>query len=135
KANQAAIGLFGPKLESDSTMLSAIWAEEGESAEQFLARWERSTPAVVRLKLQGKGAVVNSFSICIAAFHREAEKRFAFQLFPEWPSVPAENKGRIVEMNLAHKKKLDCALHLAGTFSFVLITPLARLMGSPSLSF
>ena len=47
RANQSAIGLFGPMLEGDSTSLSALWAEESETAEQFLARWERAATAVV----------------------------------------------------------------------------------------
>src|SRR6266478_3702585 len=74
-ANQAAIELFGPKLETDSTMLSALWAEQTESSEQFLARCERSGPAVVPLKLLGKGAAVILFSTYIAAFNWEGEKR------------------------------------------------------------
>src|SRR6267143_6299423 len=69
KANQAAIALFGSKLESDSTMLSALWADETQPVEQFLAHWERSGAAVVRLKLLGKGAAVTVFSTYISGFH------------------------------------------------------------------
>src|SRR5437764_13859239 len=97
RANPAAIGLFGSQLESGSTMFTALWAEEAESVEQFLARWERSAAAVVPLKLHGKGAVVTTFSASIVALYWDGEKRFIFQLFPEAPPAPAENRGPIVE--------------------------------------
>src|SRR5712692_5706477 len=83
KANQAAIALFGAKLESDASMLSALWAEETESAEQFLTRWEGSAAAVAPLRLLGKGAVVATFSTHISGFQLEEQSRFLFQIFPE----------------------------------------------------
>src|SRR5260221_9877400 len=82
KANQAAIALFGAKLESDATMLSALWAEETESAEQFLTRWERSTAAVAPLRLLGKGAAVTTFSTHISEFHLEEERRVFVSRIP-----------------------------------------------------
>ena len=133
RANQAAIDLFGAKLEGDSTSLSALWAEEGETVEQFLARWDRSAMAVVPLKLLGRGAAVTTFSTYIGAFLWEEEKRFVFQLLPEPPSAATENKGQLVETNLAHKQKLDCALQLARTVALDFNNALTSILGHSSL--
>ena len=134
KANQAAIGLFGTKLEHDSTMLSALWAEEGATVEQFLVDWERSPAAAVRLKFLGKGAAVSTFSTHIATFHWEEEKRFIFQLFGEAAvSGAAENKPQVMETNLAHKQKLDCALQLARTVALDFNNALTSILGHTSL--
>src|SRR2546428_5112080 len=133
RANQAAIDLFGAKLEGDSTSLSALWAEEGETVEQFLARWDRSAMAVVPLKLLGRGAAVTTFSTYIGAFLWEEEKRFVFQLLPEPPSTATENKGQLVETNLAHKQKLDCALQLARTVALDFNNALTSILGHSAL--
>lgn len=133
KANQAAIGLFGTMLEGETTMLSALWAEPAESAEQFLARWERSTPAVVPLKLHGKGGMVTTFNAWIASFNWEGQKRFVFQLFPELASGPAEHRAPVIEANLAQKQKLDCALQLARTVALDFNNVLTSILGHASL--
>ncbi len=133
KANQAAIALFGSKLETDSTMLSALWAEEGEPPEQFLARCERSAATVVPLKLLGKGAAVTTFAAYISAFHWEGEKRFIFQLLPDLERRAVEHKGPVLEANLAHKQKLDCALQLARTVALDFNNALTTILGHTSL--
>ena len=78
-ANQAAIAFFGPKLEGEGLSLSALWADQIETAEQFLARWERSAVAVIPIKYYGKGGTVATFatSICSA---RDGQQRYIFQL-------------------------------------------------------
>jgi len=131
-ANQAAIDLFGPKLETDSTMLSALWAEQAESVEQFLARCERSSPAVVPLKLLGKGAAAILFSTYISTFNWEGEKRWIFQLH-EWPLTPVENKGPAPEASAAHKQKLDRALQLARSVALDFNNALTSILGHASL--
>ena len=133
QANQAAIAWFGSKLESDSTMLSALWAEEVEPSEHFLARCERFTGTAVPLKLLGKGAAVTTFPTYIATFHWEGEKRFIFQLFPELASKSGENKAPVLEANLAHKQKLDCALQLARTVALDFNNALTTILGHTSL--
>ncbi len=133
KANQAAIALFGARLESDATMLSALWAEETESAEQFLARWERSATPVAPLRLLGKGAVVTTFSTHISGFHLEEERRFLFQIFPEAAPSASDNKGPLAETNLGHKQKLECALQLARTVALDFNNALTSILGHTSL--
>ena len=81
-ANQAAIAFFGPKLEGEGISLSALWAEQGTSLEQFLSQWERSPVAVHPLKYRGKGGAVVTFSTYLCST-REAQKRYIFQLIQE----------------------------------------------------
>jgi PAS domain-containing protein len=46
-ANQAAVAFFGHKLEGEGLSLSALWADQKETAEQFLAHWERAPANVM----------------------------------------------------------------------------------------
>src|SRR5688572_8563107 len=78
-ANQAAISFFGPRLEGDGLLLSALWAELIETADQFLARWERSPATVIPIKYHGKGGTVATFDTYICGV-RDGQKRYIFQL-------------------------------------------------------
>jgi signal transduction histidine kinase len=100
--------------------------------EQFLARCERSSAAVVPLKLLGKGAEVLLFSAYIAAFHWEGEKRLLLQLH-DWPLAAVENKATGLDGSLAHKQKLDCALQLARTVALDFNNALTSILGHASL--
>ena len=131
QANQAAIEVFGSGLENGSTVLSALWADETESVEQFLARWERSPAALAALKLTGKGAAVTVFSAHIATVHGE-EKRLLFQLFGEPGAIP-EGKPSSVDSHTAHKQKLDCALQLARSVALDFNNALSSILGHTSL--
>lgn len=101
-ANQAAVNLFGAKLESDATSLGALWPEHSESAEQFLNRWERSAPAMVPVHFCGKGGAVHSFNTYISALHRDGQNRFLFQLLPT-PKPPPE-----LEVSPPEPKEEEC---------------------------
>jgi len=135
KANQAALALFGSKLESDSTVLSALWANQEESAEQFLGRLERAIPAVATLKLQTKGGTGTSFSTSICSLNWEVGKRYIFQLFPEQPREAVDAKSPLPESNGngAHKQKLDCALQLTRTVALDFNNALTSIIGHASL--
>src|ERR1035437_70483 len=70
RANQAAIKMFGPPLEGASPLLSAIWSpENGTTAEQFLAHWERAPASTVSLgfRVKGGGTATCATSICSCA--------------------------------------------------------------------
>lgn len=114
-------------------MLSAVWGNEAEPVEQFLGHWERSPSAVVPVKLLVKGGTVTTLSACIASLHWEEEKRFVFQFFPEKTPAAPEHKGPTVEVNLAHKQKLDCALQLARTVALDFNNALTGILGHASL--
>lgn len=146
RANQVAIDFFGPKVDVDSTLLSAIWSEENEcSPEQFLVRLERCATAVIPLKFRGKGAGVTLFSTCICPLNRDGEKRFLLQLFRDSPAsslkpaspastpTPPETGPQTVEANLAQKQKLDCALQLTRTVALDFNNALTSILGHTSL--
>ncbi len=83
RANQAALQLFGPVLDSDSTSLASILSEHNNNppAEQVLSAWERSTPASVRLTFRTKGGTDTAFDTWICSWTREGDKRFLLQLY------------------------------------------------------
>src|SRR5215472_2454476 len=75
RANPLAVRLFGAALEGETPRLSAIWSpENGATAEQFLARWERAPTATAPLKFRGKGGNPLSFPTAICAFTKDAQK-------------------------------------------------------------
>ena len=144
-ANAAAVDFFGPKLEGDGLMLSALWAEEGEGADQFIARWERSAHLMAPIKFRGKGGVTTTFStyVCSGRAGLNGQKRYVFQLFKEPAPViapvtasppEAATDARTPAMEaLAHKQKLDCAMQLARTVALDFNNALTGVLGHTSL--
>ena len=144
-ANAAAVEFFGPKLEGDGLMLSALWAEEGESADQFITRWERSSHVMVPIKFRGKGGAAVTFStyVCAARAGLNGQKRFVFQLFkehvPAITPVPVAPADALADARtpgveaLAHKQKLDCAMQLARTVALDFNNALTGVLGHTSL--
>ena len=135
-ANAAAVNFFGPVMEGESVSLGAIWGEEGETAEKFLACWEHSATPVLALKFRAKGAAITTFSTYICT-SKEGQKRFILQLLreppPAAPAPPADSKIQTVESSLAHKQKLDCALQLARTVALDFNNALTSILGHTSL--
>ena len=132
RANQAAVKTFGQALEGQAPLLSAIWAPENSStAELFLAHWERSPAPNVPLKLRVKGGGIHNFSASICAFSKDGQKFLIFQLFSEVAAADAKAPG--IEMGLAQKQKLECALQLARTVSLDFNNALTSILGYTSL--
>src|SRR5262245_54425760 len=85
-ANQAAIQLFGARLEGEASSLAALWAQPNETVEHFLSRCERSAASVVSVRYNGKGGRVATFATYICAL-RDLQKRYLFQLIQEQPET------------------------------------------------
>ena len=133
RANQAAVKVFGGTLEGASPLLSAIWpAENGVTAEQFLAQRERSLTATSPLKFRVKGGGTALFLVSICTFSKDDQRCFVFQMFPE-SAVQAAGKGAPAETGLLQKQKLDCALQLARTVSLDFNNALTSILGHTSL--
>lgn len=147
RANQAALNAFGPALDpalrrsasnptaegaqSAGPLLSAIWSpENGRTAEQFLAQWERSPfpPTALRFHVQGGGMATFATSIC--SFTKEAERWFILQMFPE-TVLSAGNLGH--DTTIIHKQKLDCALQMARSVALDFNNALTSILGYSSL--
>src|SRR5262245_40583342 len=72
RANQAAIQLFGPVLESDSTSLVSLLSNDNDpTPDKILAVWERSVPATALLKFRTKGGLEAVFDTYICSFNRD----------------------------------------------------------------
>src|SRR5262245_22585110 len=142
-ANQAAITFFGPKLEGEGLLLSALWAEEGETVEQFLARWERSAAATIPLRYHAKGGSTVTFATYICAV-RAMQKRYLFQLIrsQDMGSSPLTDLSRLGvpegkpmpgETAIFQKQKLDCAMQLTRSVALDFNNALTGILGHTSL--
>ena len=144
-ANQAAVDFFGPKLEGESLSLSALWADPGESAEQFLAHWERSPTAFKPIRFCGKGGKVATFDTCICSA-RDTQKRYIFQLIQDRTrSTPGGGGNDLSALGIAEgnpggndtmmfqKQRLDCALQLTRSVALDFNNVLTGILGHTSL--
>jgi hypothetical protein len=134
RVNPAAVRLFGPTLEGETPLLSAIWATENNiTPEQFLAQWERSPSPSVAIKFRGKGGGTVAFLASICSFLKDSQKYFLVQLLPETSSSPSHHEGETAETSLAQKQKLECALQLARTVALDFNNALTSILGHTSL--
>jgi two-component system cell cycle sensor histidine kinase/response regulator CckA len=134
RASPAAVKVFGSVLEGEAPRLSALWAtENGTTAEQFLAQWERSpTPTVsVRLRIKGGSVITSNASLC--SFNKDEQKSFVLQLPPDAAGSAEEPKSPSAESGLVQKQKLECALQLARTVSLDFNNALTTILGHTSL--
>jgi len=134
RANAAAVKLFGAPLEGDSALLSTIWAaENGRTAEQFLASWESAPTACPILKFRVKGGGVVAHPTAICSVQKDGERFFVLQLVGVvLPAGGSETKGPGREAE-AQKQKLDCALQLARSVSLDFNNVLTGILGHTSL--
>jgi two-component system, cell cycle sensor histidine kinase and response regulator CckA len=133
RANSAAIDVFGAKVEADPAPLSGLWTSENEGdPAAFLQRVASSKAVVGLLKLRGKGIAITPFNASVCVLEREGTKFFLFQLFP-FTAAPgagrADAKGASVEINVAQKQKLDCALQLTRTVALDFNNTLTAILG------
>lgn len=132
RANASASAFFGPKVEGDSAVLSNIWASDNEStADVFLERVTSAKTMTSPLKLRGKGLAMTPFTANVCALERNGTKTFLFQLFqPHNPNGTGKSdKVQSVEINLAQKQKLDCALQLTRTVALDFNNTLTAILG------
>jgi signal transduction histidine kinase len=133
RANPAAVKAFGPVLEGETPLLSAIWsAENGLTVEQFLAHWGNSPTETTALKFVIRGGGVGVFSMLICSFIHDDGKYFVFQAAQATVAAGDEN-NQSPEAILAQKQKLDCALQLARAMSLDFNNALTGVLAHTSL--
>jgi two-component system cell cycle sensor histidine kinase/response regulator CckA len=131
-ANPAASKALGQKLEAGVTKLSEILAAGNEvSAEQLLARAGGASKPATLLKLHDLAGAGVSHLASVCEVTSEGQKYFLIQLLPG-PVAQSETKGPVVEVGLAHKQKLDCALQLARTIALDFNNALTSILGYTS---
>lgn len=145
RANAAAVSVFGPVLESDSSLLASIWAPENEvSAEVFLVRLLRTQTSTISLHLRTKGGSITTFDANVCAVAGAGQKLVLFQFHrveastakpaPPPPAPPAAAPSPAAEASVqAQKQKLECALQLARTVSLDFNNALTIILGHVSL--
>jgi signal transduction histidine kinase/ActR/RegA family two-component response regulator len=151
RANSAAVQQLGTIMEGDSALAASIWSSDNElTAEEFMARLERSSSPRTRLSLRVKGGASCRFDAHICTATAEGRKVHLFQLLPPAdpePEVSANSPGRAAAAGaaaaedeavnasgtLAHKQKLDCALQLTRTLAHDFNNALTGILGHTSL--
>ncbi len=133
RANVAAQDFFGEKVESATAPLAALWTNEnGADAAGFLQRVKTSKAVTAPLKLRGKGVAITPFNASVCLLTRDGAPLYLFQLFPVTAASTAarpDGKGQSVEINLAQKQKLDCALQLTRTVALDFNNTLTAILG------
>ena len=136
--NAASKNVFGPAVSGDAANLASIWAvENGATATDFLARWEKSPTVAGILKFKTVGGVVKPFFTSICPFLNDGKKYFVLQLLPG-DGLPASapmsaELPATVSGDAALKQKLDCVLQLARTVSLDFNNVLTGVLAHTSL--
>ena len=133
RANAAAIELFGSRVEGGAAPLTNIWTSEtGVEPPAFLQKVNAAQSFSAPLRLRGKGLAITSFNVSVCLIDRSGTPFYLFQLFPaaqtNGPARPVDGKGS-VEINLAQKQKLDCALQLTRTVALDFNNTLTAILG------
>jgi signal transduction histidine kinase len=133
RANAAAVDFFGGKVEGGAAPLAALWTNEnGADAPAFLERVKVSKAVTAPLKLRGKSIAITAFNASVCLIERDGAASYLFQLFPIAPAnsaARADGKPQSVEINLAQKQKLDCALQLTRTVALDFNNTLTAILG------
>ncbi len=133
RANAAALQAFTPALGGASPLLSAIWSREnGQTAEQFLAGWERAPRPMLVLKFHGKNGSTVAYETSVCAFTRDEEKLFLLQLLMMKEVTPPGPRTEGEQTSMFQKQKLDCALQLTRTVALDFNNALTGILGHTS---
>jgi signal transduction histidine kinase len=158
KANAAAVQVLGTVMEGESALSASIWSPDNpNTAEEFLARLERSSAPMKPLRFRVKGGATFSYDTYVCLVLRDGNKYHLFQLFapvarePEARAAvarPAEGQGggpdragafagladsRAIEPGLVQRQKLECALQLTRTVALDFNNALTTILGHTSL--
>src|SRR5580765_3587763 len=131
--NKAAYEWFGERLET--LQLSAIWTIAQNELE-WQQMWQNPGGAR-RLKLHDKNNNEVEVTALICRVQEPGHEELVFQVVADAP-VPAPSPAapavapQGVELNLAHKQKLDCALHLTRTVALDFNNALTTILGHAS---
>jgi signal transduction histidine kinase len=152
QTNEAAVTVLGTVMRGESALSASIWSpENGQTAEEFLARTERKGAPPNSLKFRTKGGGTATFNTFVCPVMRGGQKSFLFQLLPESgaagraatapagkpatdpkPGPPAAPAAPAVS-DTAQKQKLDCALQLTRTVALDFNNALTTILGHTSL--
>jgi signal transduction histidine kinase/CheY-like chemotaxis protein len=129
--NKAASDWFGDRLET--LQLSEIWAGATDPV-KWQALWDQLTASPRKLKLIDKKGVEADVSALVCRVRAQDHEQLLFQILELSLSVPEKPAGtaQAVAIDVAHKQKLDCALHLTRTIALDFNNALTTILGHAS---
>lgn len=123
--NAAAQGFFGQNFNGAAVPLAGFWTTENElSPAAFITRVREARSFTGPLRLRGKGITITPFTASAFVVADEV----VLQLLPPANGRPAD-RTQSVEVNLAQKQKLDCALQLTRTVALDFNNTLTAILG------
>ncbi len=123
QANPAAKTFFGAKLDGPTPSLAPMWTNENDGApNSFLDKVRAAKGFQGTLKLRARGMAITAFTASVCPLN----DAFLVQLHPPAPSA---GKAQSVEINVAQKQKLDCALQLTRTVALDFNNSLTAILG------
>jgi two-component system cell cycle sensor histidine kinase/response regulator CckA len=124
--NKAAFELFGDRLET--LQLSGIWTAAEKEADWKQLWQQPAGPRNLKVVDKNKREIDVTALICLCK--NEGSEELVFQILgANSVPVPAATPPQGVEINLAHKQKLDCALHLTRTVALDFNNALTTVLG------
>jgi two-component system cell cycle sensor histidine kinase/response regulator CckA len=126
--NKAAYERFGERLET--LQLSGIWTGANSDA-HWNSLWQSG--GLQKLTLTDKTQKEFEATVLISQVQLKGHEQLLFQVVGNVPAAPVEAPAsQGVEVNLAHKQKLDCALHLTRTVALDFNNALTTILGHAS---
>lgn len=130
RANLAAKNIFGGELTKETARFASLWTTDNcITLEKFLKDGETALAPLTPLKLAVPGGN-KVFSALVGVQLRVGGRLLVLQLLPDISEL-AGPKG--TDNGLAHKQKLDCALHLARSVALDFNNALTSILGYTSL--
>src|SRR6266850_808029 len=130
--NKAAFDFFGERLET--LQLSGIWTAANDDAAWNQLWKQPAGPRKFKLIHKLNGEVEVTALVC--PFKQDTHEQLVFQIVGSGeaaiPCPPPPQPQQAVEMNIAHKQKLDCALHLTRTVALDFNNALTTILGHAS---
>ncbi len=135
--NKAANDWFGERLAS--LQLSDIWTAAA-NANEWSQLWSEPFSAPRRLKLIDKNNAEIEMTALVCRITEDEQEQLLFQIVGAPAAAsdrpvserPAGNSAQAVTVDVAHKQKLDCALHLTRTVALDFNNALTTILGHAS---
>jgi two-component system cell cycle sensor histidine kinase/response regulator CckA len=152
-ASQGARSAFGQIITTRPTLDQSIWSRENEQTpEQFFSSYDELSDTPYEIRFKGRDGSTASYQVHVCLLQLNDEGLFLLQIFkapaaeakedvaPQ-PAPPQNGTallvrtetGAVVEVSVAHKQKLDCAMQLIRTVALDFNNALTSILGHASL--
>lgn len=152
-ASQGARNTFGQIITTRPALDQSIWSKENEQTpEQFFASYDQLCDTPYQMRFKGRDGSTASYQAHVCPLQVNGEGLFLLQIFkapaseakgdpPPPPASPQNGTamlvrtetGTVMEVSVAHKQKLDCAMQLIRTVALDFNNALTSILGHSSL--